>query len=136
MNVLNRERFDAAVVIRDGLRERVTGTAVELGTDATYDGRETVTVVSTDTAPAPGSLPSNRWLFRSTVTLQTFGPDVDAALDAAYALADALLSLDRVGRVRLSNVTCTREPVSVGPSTPSGAATVVSTYTTYLRSEV
>lgn len=130
-----RTRFNPALVVRDGIHAFAPAETVSLAIDATYGGRDTVTVVQTTHAPTVGSLPGNRWLFTVTVTLQTFGPDIDAALESAYAVADAMLSLDKVGSVRLSSVTSTGEPVDRGHSSPSGASTVVSTYTTYMRNE-
>lgn len=83
-------RFDPALVVRDGLRAADIGHAVELGRDATYAGTEPVTVVVASSAPANGSLPSNRWLFRASIALSTTGPDYDSTADAAEAAADAL----------------------------------------------
>lgn len=132
---VSRPRFDAALTIRNGLN-RATSHPVELGTDATFDGDDVVTVVQATQRPATGSLPGNRWLFTSDVTLLTYGPDVDAALTAGREVADAMLDLIAVEGVRLSSTTCTGEPVSQGRQSPTGAATVISTYVTYLRSEV
>lgn len=127
-------RFDPALVVRDGLRAAGVGHEVVLGRDAAYTGEEPVTVVIASQTPASGSLPSNRWLFRASVTLSTTGPDVDVTADAAEAAADALLGLVEVGTVRLSSTTCVSEPVRTGSTSPSDSTvTFVSTYTSHLR---
>ena len=135
MAPLKKARFDPALVVRDGLRENAPHLSVELGASATYAGNEPVTVVQASYAPAPGTLPGNRWLFAVNVTLMTFAPTIDEALTVGGDVADVLLSLAKVGSVRLSSVTCTSEPTDRGHSAPSGASTVASTYTAYMRRE-
>ena len=132
MNTPNR--FDPALVVRDGLRTAGVGHDVVLGRDASYDGSEPVTVVVASHAPASGSLPANRWLFRVNLTLSTTGPDYDSTADAAEAAADALLALTSVGSVRLSSTTSVSEPVRTGSASPSDSTvTFVSTYVSHLR---
>lgn len=127
-------RFDPALVVRDGIRAAGVGHDVVLGRDATYTGDEPVTVVVASSAPAAGSLPANRWLFRASITLSTTGPDYDTTADAAEAAADALLALEGAGTVRLSSTTCVSEPVRAGSVSPSDSTvTLVSTYTSHLR---
>lgn len=127
-------RIDFARVIRDGLRAADVGHEVTFGRDAAYNGDEPVTVTLATGAPATGSLSSNRWLFRTNVTLSTTGPDYDVTADAADAAADALLALTRVGDVTLSRVTCVSEPVRAGSTSPTDqTVTFVSTYTAFMR---
>lgn len=131
-----RRRVDTPVVIRDILRAAVPDQRVEVDNDATYDGREVVTVVSATTSPLAGSLPSNRFAFGANVVLTTSGEDVDAVQRAAFAVADALLDARGGEHVRLSSVMSTSEPQRTGTLSPQDVATYTSTYTTIIRSEV
>lgn len=137
MNLPKRRRIDseaAALLVRDIVRAAGLNAAMEH--DAAFDGDVTTTVVQARSARPTGSLPSNMWLYRAEVTLMTFARRTDDALTANRRAGDALIDTDRFEDVRLSSTTCISEPVTTGRQSPTGAATVVSTYTTYLRSEV
>lgn len=126
-------RIDAALVVRDALREIAPSEAVELGRDATYRPDETVTVVQLVSMRPAMRLPGARLAFRVVVTLSTSGPSWDEVMDAHEVLADGILSLSDVGDVHFSSVRCDSEPVRMSPHNPSGAEMAASTYSMILR---
>lgn len=127
------ERFDAAVLVRDALREAFPEEGVELARDARYRGNETTTVVQVRLTSL--GLPGNRWVFRASVVLSTTGPDIVGCLEVQERHGDVMLSLTEVDGVRFSSVVCENEPSQVSPHEPSGAVMVTSTYGAIMRKE-
>lgn len=129
----HHRRFDAAVVIRDALSERVPDAVVELGRDATYRPEQFVTVVQTPTVSALGAVPGQRWVFEVSLRMDTSGPVTSNVLDVHDAVAEAVLSLDDWRDFRFSSVVCRAEPTVMASHNPTGAAMVGSTYSLILR---
>lgn len=127
------KRFDAALVVRDGLRAALPESEIQLGKDATYAPDDLVTVVQVSSVRPIGALPGQRWGFTVNVSLVTTGPDFDATADEADRVADAMLSMTDVDEVKVSSVTCDSEPVRLSPHSPSGAETISSSYSAILR---
>ncbi|MGP9760141.1 hypothetical protein [Corynebacterium sp. AOP12-C2-36] len=127
------DRMDLPVVVLDGLRGALPGSEVALDRDASYTPDKTMTVVQVPQVRSSGRLPGNRWLFDCMVTLTTTGPTFSAAADEADRVGDAVLSLTDVGDVLVSNVICDSEPVRMSPHDPTGAESLVQTFSLMVR---
>ena len=126
-------RVDVSSMVLRGLREALPGHDIVLDRDADYTPDQTVTVVQVGSVVSAGTLPGNRWLFDCQVTLTTTGPGYTVAADEADMVGDAVLSLTDVGDVLVSNVTCDSEPVRLSPHNPTGAETLVQTFSLMVR---
>lgn len=127
-------RIDLGMVLRAALAAELPGSEVLLDRDAEYTPDQVTTVISVGSFTSTG-LAGNRWLFQATAVLSTTGPDYDAAAAEADRVGDAVLSLTDYRGVRFSSVACVSEPQRAGRHEPTGAETVVQTFSLMARKE-
>lgn len=126
-------RLDPLALISTALLQ-ATAHPVVTDMDAGMDpSRAPVTVVQVPTHVTAG--PYTRWNFQVSVTISTFAESSTAAWGAHTEVADAMLDLSGLdgGRVRVSSVTCTLEPVNITGRTAPQWPGLVSTYTLFIR---
>lgn len=126
-------RLDPLALISTALLQGATHpvvTDMDAGMDPIQDP---VTVVQVPNV-TPAS-PLTRWSFQVSVTLSTFAESSATAWGAHTEVADAMLDLSGLdgGRVRVSSVTCTLEPVNITGRTAPQWPGLVSTYTLFIR---
>lgn len=126
-------RLDPLALISTALLTAATH-PVTTDMDAGMDpSRGPVTVVQVPNHVPAG--PYTRWSFQVSVTISTFAGSSATAWEAHTEVADAMLDLAGLdyGRVRVSSVTCTLEPVNITGRTAPQWPGLVSTYTLFMR---